>query len=150
MPSDSIVEILWRDDAGTHSKKIPWRRPKTNEALAEWIADYFDRLTDGYAPLGHDTPPLPHCCRVIHAGKVVAEWISKRRLSPTRPAESLVTAPPPLGSGGIPTVVPSAPCSERLLVPTQPVPRGVSADSDRRAAIRRTSPDSIRDVLTTG
>lgn len=102
------VEVIYRNLAGATQRKIlNWRnRPATEEALSEWMGDYFYALDHGYNPPGYERPPLPHCARVFHNGRVLAEWF----LSPTRSAESPVTAEP-LGSGGIPTAVPSAPSS---------------------------------------
>lgn len=62
----------------------------------------------------------------------------KQFLSPTRPAESLVT-PEPLGRGGIPAAPPSAPSSECLAVPTQSGPRhkdSAGIDRDPRNVTR--------------
>jgi len=93
------VEIIYKDSHGIQRKWMQWNRPKTDSALSEWIEDYLSMLAEGYHPAGFSTPPTPHCCRVHHLGKVVAEWYS----NPKRPAESPVTAEP-LGSGGIPNV----------------------------------------------
>ncbi len=59
---------------------------------------------------------------IMQSGKVLMPQAFKRITSPKRSAESHVTAFAPLGSGGIPTAVPSAPSSEWLAVPIQPDP----------------------------
>lgn len=135
------VEILWRDPAGSVRKKVmPWRKPQTNQHLAEWIEEYLSLIEEGYKPNGFEQAPRPHCARVIQLGRVVAEWRPKL-LSPRFSAESLVTADERPGPGGIPAAVPSAPCSERLEVPTHPGPRAQAIQPDP-AAIPRTSSDS--------
>ena len=66
---------------------------------------------------------------LIDRGDFVVEHTSPKRSSPGFRAESHVTARECLGSGGIPTAAPhSAPCSERLAVPTHPA-RAAQADS---------------------
>jgi hypothetical protein len=139
------VQVLWHDPSGFCKVKfLPWRRPATNESLAEWIQDYFDMIEHGYRPAGFEDPPLPHCARVLYLGKVLAEWY----LRPSFSAESLVTADERGGPGGIQAAPPSAPCSECLAVPTQSGPcRNDSAGIDRDPP---KSPDSTRAVLTTG
>ncbi len=73
------VELIWRDtSSSTHpqiaSKSLPWRRPATDHDLAEYIEDYLELLREGYRPEGYTEPPIPHCARVLHLGKVLAEW----------------------------------------------------------------------------
>lgn len=111
------LTLLWRDEAFLiHRKSLPWRRPCTEEAVAEYLQDYFDLIDDGYKPTGFELAPRPHAARVHFRGTVLVEW--KRK--PQAPAESLVTAAPPLGREGAPAAV---------LTPTVATV-GVSARSD--------------------
>ena len=144
MATNRKVDIIWRDKGAIHHKHLGWRKPATTADLAEWMEDYIELVNNGYMPVGFERAPLPHCARVIENGRVLAEWY----LSPTRSAESLVTAEP-LGPEGIPAVSPSAPCSECLAVPKSAAPCDSSIQADA-AEIRRMSPDLIRAVLTTG
>ncbi len=126
------VEIIYRDPSGAIVHKIgAWRHPTTDAALTEYIENYLSLVAAGYKPVDMDFTPIPHCARVIFLGKVMAEW--KKILSPRFPSESPVTDGERLGRGGIPAASPSAPCSERLAVPTQGSPRHLldSASSDR-------------------
>ncbi len=139
------VQILWHDPQGFCKVKfLPWRHPCTDEALSEWIDDYFDMLKSGYCPEGFSVPPVPHCARVLYRGRVLAEW----HLRPSFSAESHVTADEREGPAGMPAAPPSAPCSECLAVPTQSVPRREDSDGIDRDPPK--SPDSNRAVLTTG
>lgn len=96
-----FLELIWRNPSGaTQRKTISWRGPVTDDDLAAYLQQYFERLDSGYRPAGVESPPRPHCARIHHLGRVVAEWIQK--LSPGPPAESLVTADAGPGRGGIP------------------------------------------------
>jgi hypothetical protein len=69
------VELIWlHTDARTYRKRMPWKRPETNQAVAEWIGEYLGRLEAGYAPEGFVEPPRPHCARVWRGKTLVAEW----------------------------------------------------------------------------
>lgn len=90
------VTLIWRDTSGkTHAKDLPWRRPRTEQDLADYVEEYFDLLDNGYRPKGFDKPPFPHCARVTVAGRVAAEWYSR----PKQRAGSLVGARLLLGAG---------------------------------------------------
>ena len=91
------------------------------------MENYFELVGAGYLPDGFNRAPRPHCARVRLSGKVLAEWT----FSPELSAESHVTADERSGPEGIPAVPPSAPSSERLMVPTQLTPRGTHPDSDQ-------------------
>jgi hypothetical protein len=104
------LELIYRaPDRSIHRKFITWRRPCTDVALAEYIEDYLELVREGYRPAGFESPPLPHCARVHHLGKVLAEW--NQRFSPRPPAESLVTAAVAPGPGEIPAM-PRTPSSD--------------------------------------
>ena len=94
------LQVIWRDLSGQpHHKNLKWHGPATQEALQDYMDNYFEMLGHGYLPKGFDVPPSPHCARIFQHHHLLAEWYS----NPTRPAESPVTAEP-LGSGGIPNV----------------------------------------------
>lgn len=105
------VEVIYRDPSGAILRKfLPWRRPSTDAALAEYIENYLELVSGGYKPDG-DFTPVPHCARVHFLGKVLAEW--KRNLSPGFSAESELSmaADERPGRGGIPAAVPCTPAS---------------------------------------
>ena len=97
--SQPRVELIWRDESGAvHHHRKPWARATvSDEALRDWILEYFEKVQDGYRPAGFTDPPMPHCARITIGVRVAAEWISsKARTS----AESLVTAADTGTSGG--------------------------------------------------
>lgn len=141
----TTLQVIWRDPSGAVQRKtIPWHLRPDEDTLSEYMENYFSMVRCGYLPEGYLEPPMPHCARVFSGLKLLSEW----HLSPKLPAESPVTAEP-LGSGGIPTAEPSAPCSEWLAVPTQSGPCSQEIQLEL-TAIRRMSPDSIRAILTKG
>ena len=94
------LQVIWRDLSGQpHHKNLSWHGPATQDALEDYVGNYFEMVAYGYRPTGFDAPPIPHCARIFDGPKFIAEWHS----NPKRPAESHVTAEP-LGSGGIPNV----------------------------------------------
>ena len=136
------VEIIWRDRHGTHHKHLPWKtHPATAEALAEWVEDYLTMVHEGYRPEGHDSPPIPHCVRIIDRGRVLAEWYP----SPESLAESPVTALDHLGQGGIPEVVPSTPSSG-----VKPVCKSVGHTVLNPSAARYYSSLAVKNASTAG
>lgn len=74
------IKYMWRDEAGeVHHRERPWNRPQTEDAIADWMQDYFDRVASGYVPEGFTVAPMPHCARVTVGTLVKAEW--KPRIS---------------------------------------------------------------------
>jgi hypothetical protein len=79
-PGGMQVVLLWREDGEIRSKVSSWpTRPATREALGEWIEEYLGLVDRGYKPSGYQTPPRPHCARILFNGRVLAEWMMSRR-----------------------------------------------------------------------
>lgn len=75
------IEYMWRDEAGTVLRRIrKWDKPQTEDAIADWMQDYFDKVAEGYIPADHETPPIPFCARVTVGARIRAEWISRDEL----------------------------------------------------------------------
>lgn len=147
----TTVEIIWRDDLGVIQRKIMlWRKPATNSDLADWMLNYLDLLTEGYRPPGFEHPPLPHCARVLHLGKVVAEWHPRFSVAGSS-AESHVTAEERRRPGGIPANTPSCPDTGVAGGPNAtgpgrvPIPDSDQIRRDPSNATRSDKPSSPRD-----
>jgi hypothetical protein len=70
------VRLIWRDeDHALRFKVMPWRRPCTVTALAEWMENYLEMVREGYLPKGFAKAPIPHCARVYRVpAEILAEW----------------------------------------------------------------------------
>ena len=69
------VTLIWVAPSGEVCRSVrEWKRPCTDAALADWMADYEARVAAGYMPEGFDEPPMPHCARVEMLHRVLAEW----------------------------------------------------------------------------
>ncbi len=75
-----LIEYLYRDETGQINRRVKvWKRPQTEQAIAEWMADYFAAVERGYLPEGFRVAPVPYCARVtLPNGKLVAEWQGPR------------------------------------------------------------------------
>lgn len=70
-----FVTLIWiSPDGEVMRSKKPWKRARTDEAVAVWVTDYIDSLLHGYQPPGYAVAPVPHAARVICHGCVLAEW----------------------------------------------------------------------------
>ena len=69
------VTLIWVAPSGEVRRSVrEWKRPCTDAALEDWMADYAERVRAGYRPEGFDEPPMPHCARVEIRHRLMAEW----------------------------------------------------------------------------
>lgn len=69
------IRYVYRDENGHVQTRIrEWFRAATVAAINDWMADYYDRIRDGYKPEGFAVPPEPFQARIIHGARVLAEW----------------------------------------------------------------------------
>lgn len=113
-----VVDLIYYDESGKIAHRyVTCKFEPTAELLENWILDYYDRVSDGYIPQDFTRAPKPYCARIYQRGNLLAEWIKPEvpdvveLPSPAPSAESLVTAEPCVGRGGIPAVVPSTTAS---------------------------------------
>lgn len=70
-----MIRYVARLPNGTLAVKTKeWRRAATMEAIRDWVADYVERLEDGYKPAGYEVAPVPFYARVMKGKEVLAEW----------------------------------------------------------------------------
>lgn len=71
----ATAELFWREGNGPVQKKIqPWRRPRTLDAIDEWIASYRNRVSRGYLPKGFSVAPTVVMVRLQAGERTILEW----------------------------------------------------------------------------
>lgn len=128
-----MVDIIYRDSKETiQHKYVFWHHEPNEDALEDWILDYYDQISEGYLPEGFTKAPRPFAARIYKRGNLLAEWIKPESTSsnliqfpsPAPSAESHVTAKIRAGRGGIPAATPSTTTptsgSRKVISPNSP------------------------------